>query len=67
MTIRKYYALLSRKHTLVDTSKISHVFDESLHVQQVTNLKYELINLLKNTKYLTGILGPCSLYVLAAV
>lgn len=67
MAISKYYAVLCRKHTLVDTFKLSHVFDESLHVQQVTNLKCELINIFKNTKYITDILGPCGLYVLAAV
>jgi hypothetical protein len=70
MTISQNYAVVSRKQTVVYTSKISHVFDKSLQVQvqvQVTNLKCELINLFKNTNYLTDILVPCGLYVLAAV
>lgn len=67
MTINEFYAVVSRKQTLVNTSEVYQVFDEYIHVQQVTNLKCELINKFKNTKYLTDVLGACGLYVLAAV
>lgn len=68
MTINEFYAVVSRKKkTLINTSKVSHIFNEYIHVRQVTNFKCELINIFKNTKYLTDILGPCGLYVLAAI